>query len=380
VFVDNQFRKPVFYKEKAVQKPVDDRMRRKLEALKELKAEYLIGSQDAFLYLKAMERYEKILDALAKDPAIQIRPTLKETSRLCADILRAANFWLEMVCITFSTPENLSVAAQIFIPELYLNDKFDEDIFTHIFSLDVLMVAKCLLRSVSEIPTRQQVWDFFTLHGETLDCFTVESDQRVSWQDISLEANLRSCSPKRFWSQSMAHAYVFKDKYSEDYIATIKRSIEAKDCETCHQFLQSLRLTLTKEDVEGWVINLEGFNLKARPSEEEFEYLLQYGDIIERAEREFTLGNFEVERKVAIAYMYEFIGDENLASASEMVDDALRCALKMRTERQKRIEVFRSQNAPSVILDNAETSLRKARYLYLSLYQNRRWLERCFSQ
>lgn len=77
-------------------------------AIRELKQEYLVGSQDAFSYLKAMSEYEKICDNLSKNNNISYKLTPTDIAYLNEGVNVCASYWLDSIVLENLTPDCFS--------------------------------------------------------------------------------------------------------------------------------------------------------------------------------------------------------------------------------------------------------------------------------
>ena len=88
---------------------------RKLEAIQELKRQYMIGSLSAFRYHTAMVFYESLRSNLMRMPWITHCPTVREVSGACKQAQRHIQSYLMRLAVLKSTPENLSLISRHYI-------------------------------------------------------------------------------------------------------------------------------------------------------------------------------------------------------------------------------------------------------------------------
>lgn len=367
--------------------PISPKLRRRLETMKELKQEFYVGSKDAFDYLKSIAYYENLLDEVYKDNSVKTRITIREASNLQNKIIFEARRHLGMASVLYSDAKSLSVSAEHYV-ESPLPSEFEESAKLiigerecHCWKIDIPLFLKKFLNGSKNIQNLSNaIFLFFAVEGDNIPFFIYgKDDRRFSLRDIINDPELRKCSEKMFWSDCYS-LYVeiddphYKEYLSQGEIGSFKKAYKNEEKETCHNILQKIRAgqiderlsSLEEEETEDEYLSI---------SKEEFEHLLDARKLFLRAEREYGLGLFDVERRIALNFLYSFKAKrEDFKSISEFVDSVIELTLDRIKKRQLQLEMGKFSNAPTVIIKSFAESLRFYEYVRLALIQNRNWL------
>lgn len=337
----------------------------------------MIGSQDAWRYLKALKSYDILCQEMHKDPLIKYKPNPKETSLICHNLSSGAHVWLDYISAKFSTKNDLSCAAyhQVIVE---IGMPYEDYRADYLWSLDYAMVIKHLLSAMDKLPTKTTVIDFFFGQGKHMKCFTLlgEPNQKVSGIDIIKNPQLRKIDQEDFW--------IWVDDPQEGILtrrehANLVKALEEKDLTMCHKLARKIALEEAQGHLRHWLEYGHGVSALSA-TVEEMEFLLEMSKLFDRAERELTLGRLEVERKFALAFVYKVAITDPFDSIQELVEKAIGYSIRMRENRKERLGKMLKLKAPNIFIRNEQGLVRQAEYLHLSLYQNRRWLEKYFSQ
>ena len=354
-------------------------LRRKMEAIRELKGEYLIGSQDAFNYLKAMISHEKIGQELAKDPSIKVKLSLNEISLLQEEIVWCANMWLTMTSLERTTIDNFCILCDYMHEVVFAWDKISESpgITWYYWSIEVGLVLRHILPGVQQIPSRLTLWNLFAQHAPFINCFvSKKTGEKFSGIDIIKDPKFHIGNKDGIWAKmDLLTMDDDEDRPLSEELEQLKKALQVKDALRCHQIWKTMELNEIKQRLARWSDDREDTAI----NQETAEYLMNFRNLMARAERELTLGHLEVERKIAIGIVYELLSEfenEPIPTAIELIINKAKERLQKSTERLKRLK---NRLAPAVIIENEETTVRQNRYRYLCCFQNRRWLTKYFS-
>ena len=355
----------------------------KMVAIRELKDEYLIGSQDAFCYLKTIGYYEKIQRDLFSEPGINFRPSVRDISLLCQEISFYAQLWLKLVSVQHSTTENFGVQAEhvVLMPWNRDRDIVVHGIKFHFWNIDFSMVLRELIKG-ENLPELSRLMLSFSTEISELSCFIIyDTQERLSMIDIINRLDVRDGYSKGFFDSVSAtlmdyelHRHYSSSLSAEDAELLYEAKV-AKDIEVCHEMIR-------KCDMRA-LIHLMGQCFESKEklgnvTSEEVEFLLNSEKLFERAQREFTLGNFEVERKFAISFISSFDREEG-ESIESFVERITENAFRYLRRSEKKLKDL-SDSVPDCLKENAVKSISQNRYTYLACYQNRRWLVKYFSR
>ncbi len=96
-------------------------------------------------------------------------------------------------------------------------------------------------------------------------------------------------------------------------------------------------------------------------------------DLYKRSEHEYALGRFEVERRIAINLAHSFRGSLPATEPADFVGDVIDDLQRQMHKANENLHRYRKSNFEPIIR-NAEQVLKRNRYFYLAVMQNRRWL------
>lgn len=377
--------------------PIDPQRNVRLQAIKEIKAEYLVGSWDAFRYLNAMDFYAKLRDEADPPGPYASRPTVRQIAIMVRWVVCLAEDLLNYLAAKTSTPENLSLVTEHKVveparPERLLimgvkpapgtRSTFDRD-----WTFDAVAWLRQAQRPYepSAAPKELTIEVLMELAApRDRPCLIYRpTGERVSLHQFRLEPRFRQGTPDEFWEKvetELGAARVEAVTGEEEALVALERYYQARDLVACHAILRRTRLADARETLDDCVERLPPL-MRWEISDEEFVYLLDHNDLFNRMDLEQTLGRLETERRVALNVVAgQLLTMDPSASVSATVDAAIALYRGRTREAQWRYERHRDANVPLPILKSDERALRRNRYTLLALRQNRKWLIEFFSR
>ncbi|MBM3206527.1 MAG: hypothetical protein FJZ43_02810 [Candidatus Staskawiczbacteria bacterium] len=210
-----------------------------------------------------------------------------------------------------------------------------------------------------------------------LDCFILkEKNQRFSGFEISKLSIFR---PKKgsFW-QSMS--LFLEHDLEDDKDGAFSEAFESNNAEKCLEIYKQENSEKLFDNFQLCIMRIvSGENSYLAPCDEMMTYLISPNKLIQRAERELTLGRLEIERKFAIGIVYQWLPSLEYSNSLDLIKGVIETEKLKLNFKKNQLNQLRDMNAPSIIIRSEEKMLSVARYSYLCVFQNRRWLERYFS-
>ncbi len=348
-----------------------------VEAMKELKAQYYVGSQAAFNYLKAMRWYEQV-----REEILQANPVLEQKFDLSVkrvawlvlamgDVLQLV---LELVAARASSPGSFSLASDHEIVTPGLPSRWREipepDPSCHQWEINW---PGCLGELLSDLVPGVSVvshlrkWLEERFQDSELQLTHVVTGQSVSYAQFCGEANLRQGDEGHMWLEA--------DNYLEEgeseilnaaEISLLRQAEAANDVVAAHSLLQRIAI----DELRGnWENLKQWLNDAWENGYEEIEYFLYDMQLYHRAENEYTLGLTETERRILLNFVHDFcVHGCKRGSPQSLVDEMtehLRLSLRRSAERLK---------VPEYVSDNEPQIFRHREYLCRAIHQNKKWL------
>jgi hypothetical protein len=370
---------------------INPETRRRLEALKEKKAQYGVGSQDAFKFLKAMRAHEEFIDRLCQGASFP-RPALKAISLFLETATPLIRDVLRLICIRRSNTENLSLTSHPEINTSFFTGQFvrayeppyGEACNETYWALNFLMLVRNYLNIAWMEEKTDALYDMVFLHSflnktnEALPFLVLErTGERVTLADFAREDRFHQGNEKDFWElevECMLDCEVC-DEDEDVLLNSIRKGFETRNLQACHRFSRAFQLGREQYRLSQALLR----KLKDNAMPEEYEFLLAGGEIFGRAEREYTLHTYETERRIALCVAYRFL--EHLSEGAEvLVKTATDQILESRKGVVDTLNHLAELNAPNVIMESQRKLYRQRCYEYLALRKNKRWLVEFFSR
>ncbi|MBI2451805.1 hypothetical protein HYV50_01865 [Candidatus Pacearchaeota archaeon] len=343
----------------------------KLEAIKELKAEYGIGSREAWNYLKVRQEYTQLADKIAqelKKEGLSYRPSYREISNLCGRAEEHLRLTLEDISEALAIKEKRFPRDQIVVPYAkilqrgtlaYLeNQNFpDMDIVVNRWKFDYEKFIKNFYRKLRETEDKKKAFNiaFRGIINGNDSYIEDESGKRLTLNEILENERLLLTNEPKF-IEDMEDAKIILERAS------------------------SLLTWLAGEssDFSGVPFRVDDFQ---EQTIEELEFL--YGcysaekNLYNRALREKSLGNIWIERRIALNKV--ITEADRKESPKEMIDDVLVNERKKLARTSRRLRGYISMEAPSVLIENGKELKAKRQYFIQAIISNRKWLEKVLS-
>lgn len=320
-------------------------LEQRLSQIKNLKETYMIGSADAFKYIKARNYFSQLrkeaLDGSGKDIGK-----------------------LELTNAVYS----FFYAYQGALDSLSTVQAFEKGMNPRDCNLQYPGPNK---KNEKTLQT-DMLWDFDYSTIAQLFTSYFKGNSEIELQNTFLETLKESQKYPllEFEGKTYSFSQLINDKtgmFSTDFGYPSEQSVYEHSKEYLEEFLGA--------KTPDRMIAVEFF---ARP-DYEIEYLFGHktdadtDDIYDRAMKEYTLNRIDVEKRIALNYV---LTSSFLTKTINPITDNL----KTRIARQKsNLENFEKNEAPSVIIKNSKALIKKYEYIFRSIRKNQKWLEQILS-
>lgn len=363
----------------------------KFEALKEIKAQYLVGSQEAHRYLKSVRYYESVCDAVKKASGWDL--TVKQVVKATEALFTASKLFVDFISIKKSKPDDFSLAADLlhgFVkPTMIELERKVSDYFLKsgdfVWTIDPIPVFVVICNAYEK-----NEFDFSTLSAKSLFNFLLtigrrikfliflKTGEKLSGIDIARNARFRSSNGYTLeGAVTLAIDPSLQDENDPNLMLKrrLKKVWDQNNLILCHRILKKIKLkNFLEENI------LMHSRDEGSLSTEEYSFLHNIDNLYERAVREYTLRTIAVERQISLGLVYEFADYLSENGAVPVVDMAIKWQLKLRDGSKKRLAELTKYNAPSSIIGDEKKLHERRCYYYLALRKNRPWLIEYFSR
>lgn len=327
-------------KEQVMQAETD--LRARVEAVQMLKAQYYVGSREAFSYLKVSNEYSRLADETAE--SLNILPSVKESANICDFAKAFFNAMLDSEAAKRSL-EMGRASAEYFVlsypKAMQAQDKQDAQqcggiilefdykcFFLDYFANFSLHRNHDRAMRQATLAVRQGTVQYFRFNGKS-----------YSYQEIVSSISLPDAADNKYFD----------------------RNLEMHKITDADDFLAQFEIEQTT-GYEG--LFLLGMN-----------YFGEHQGLYERAEREKKLGYLDVERRIALNQV-SIYG----AGSGQDIESCLRDTKQRLSKELKRNKQLEELNAPSVILNHQKKYVEKLRYLVRALVTNKKWLQKILAE
>lgn len=351
---------------------------RKMEAICELKAEHMVGSQDALAYLRAVTRYQAICDQISHNKTVGLKLTPRDVALLEADIIWLAWHWLKITTIKLNTLDNYWMVPD-FVHCVYHPHNQSGDYSTYYWDIDLLHALNLILSGMVELPGRKALFEsmFFRVCLEQI--YTLKSTgERFSGKQILDDPKFH---PQPDDSSFLGELqFLLTQNDDGDFVAEIEElrlAYQAGDMPRCFEICQHIKLQKAVEDIRLWIRDDYPAN-RLMLTAAETEYLFNTRKLEERAGRELTLGRLEVERKVAIGFVYLAMDIYPHLSVEDLINQVIANKRRIMINSMASMRKNTQDGIHWLAKENRRLA-EDVRYSYMCVLQNRKWLERYFS-
>lgn len=334
-------------------------LRGMLAAVQELKAEYGIGSLDAWKYLKIQQDYRRLSDEIAAELAkggITHRPSLREISHLCSLSMRYTSNAFAIIAEELQTggkpwQENVNNVVPNNVVPYSVHDRVPDPDYGNEWTFDYqhfLITFYPLYVQLKDLNEafRQAFLDFY--EGE-YPYLTSPNGEKTSFADLKKDDSV--FLDKR-------HVYDLDEMHGEEADEIRGRMKERRD-----EFIGKLAGTVPfyfpmgATDEEMWLLMGSGSQME---------------NLYQRAEKEHTLGNLFVERRIALNHLTTWgLASKDVAAGFDFLIQELR---EREDYRREQVEKLILEGGPEVMIKGNKKLYRMNRYTRLSLIKNRQWL------
>ncbi len=372
----------------AAPRNADPEFRRKVEEIQRMKMQPGVTSQAAYHLYTSNRAYEALQDRVAR-AVPGYRLSLREVKTVCGVVQRIVEFFLDHLAIRASTVANLSLNSKHmvlpFAPHAIrelLNDekelaKRGMDAHLWKFSYEAFLIGYASFLELTEEAEEaeaekgsretQAITETLTLHfTEGFPCLEfAETGERISFREF--ERNARYRTPPD-------HGFLYE--YAGDDISDIPYE---KVTEAIHDRMKAARL----KDLEmslPFIFNRQTIaeKLASVADEDECKFLHDYRELYRRAEREHTRKTLDVERQIALSFIYEALPRSLwLQGGAPLVDEALAVISRFIANARRHAS---NEATPLPDREAAIALLGIRLYVQQALRKNRPWLIEFFDR
>lgn len=358
-----------------------DERRHWLEAIKELKGQYYVGSQEAYYHLKSVRWLEQVREQITElNPGLarQHNLTVKNVTYLVELMRTLFESVLRLTAAELSSPERMSLDTthDVLIPvpihPFDLSKSLPWAMRWHVNYVEWLGSFLSTLpeqATASVIVNRMVQWLLTGFCYNRLQPVFEPTGQAVSFSQYAGELKFRQPLLKDLMDEAILMLQTRSVKGKTRIM--LQSLIDQKNLAGIHRLLQRKFTREERKNIER-IFNSHTRELSCESSSPDV-WLYDY-NLYDRAESEYTLGYMDVERRILINHIHSYEVKIENEQVSAFVDYLVADAMNRIQMYKKRSANLESLNAPAVILDHDLRSLRKARYLYRALHQNRKWL------
>ncbi len=313
-----------------------DNLEGKLEAVKMLKEEYGIGSQDAWNYLKAENYLSDLRKKYAEGTDLSVRALGNFLERAAASLLHFADSQSQF---------NGNLVSQYGVKHYYETEFVEDQYSKKLHINDEKLVA------------------LFGAHYRNMEPFT---------------AFIRTLG------EAIQHPEVIKDgqgrSLSDLIPSKIRQPEDEEDAENLKEARSYVQFLINPsparfEKLDDYSAGILDFNPDVEaPHTLLFLYGYNDNDFYERAVNEHTLNTFETQRRIALSYLARF-DSPNEKKVPEAIDQ-LRESICKNAERQQK---YADTSAPQFIAELWKKNMAKSKYVLRAIISNRSWLEKVLS-
>ena len=369
-------------------------LRGMLEAIKELKAQYYVGSVNAYAYLRAVRWLDEVREGIVAvdsnvlkthDLSDQMLDSLTGMTKKFLSVL------LSLIPVEISTPEcctllvfnDVSFDGSEFMPSEHRSVDYSGMVFSWTLPTRDLsdFLAKVLRTGfLNQFP--QKFPRYLCAHLSQAfrsGALSVRSStgERFFYSDYcEYIKRVGSNEPDYFVNGVFADLDADKDVpfMTDSQRIAFRRFVDDCDLVAAHPFLQEFYIQSFKEMEAGFV---EGFLASSEIRGFSPEDALYDPCLYERAMHEYTLGHTDVERRILLNALRDVMS-QGLAcdgSIEERLDDFYEYYKNRVSKSFGLLQKALSMNAPSGIIWKQRDILQRVRYILVAILQNRPWLK-----
>lgn len=360
-----------------------------LEAIKELKAEYFIGSLNAYYYLKARNYLEQLrAKIIERTPALGDGLTTRQVEWVCIALPWLLSRKLCVIACTVSTPTNWSCLGNHVVcmgPKYQNPDAFswrnvvkrekswaEHDDTWELGEEHVSNFFEFLARMPEQTLGAEALDAYLTwaLHAETLHLAWIRSSETFTIADFIQYCRTRNDITKSAVGSAATVMVSDSDSLTEAQRTSLQAALESGNFSSKHH-----RIILEWE-IAYHMDLIELASPKPPGAEDtlELDEWLYDKQLYERALGDFTLGRRDIERQLAINAAHRYQGHVESSDATEFVSTLLQYLRDSLQRMQQQAKTLRDLDAPQAINQGAQKSCDERRYVYLAVLQNRNWL------
>lgn len=366
-----------------------------VEAMKELKSQYYVGSQDAFRYLKAMRWYEQVRqDILRANPSLaqKFDLSVKMVAWWVRAICRVLQHVLDCEVIKVSIHAKVALERGNHVITPFEESEIVEQLrLSGDYNMWTLDFPACLVAFMTDslsaeidngllIALAKWLRKNFR-NGRFCPIFT-ESSQPVSFSQFRSDKKFRNNDEHDFWIA--AHEMLDDAIECENHIFTpadhllLSRAEDANDIRPAYSLLQKLLMRDKRGQFQHFKYQLLSDFKSSSCAADRFLYSSR---LYLRAEHEYTLGSIEVERRIALNDIHSFDLKGMFPTPTDLVEAILNQRLSTIHTIRNRLrfysDIIRTDGVHELLstqVSNDERTLKHFQYLYRALHQNKKWL------
>ncbi len=356
-----------------------------LQEMKELKSEFSIGSLNAFKYLKATRWLEDLLRQIhARNPALTERHnlTIPVVAWFVLTTKSLLGRLLQITSARVSTPENCSIGSEHVFAPLDLHPYGDVGIQPHtrVWLIDyatlITFFLTCVPRGLGAEATQRLLFGFLSYLFESnwIPIRSARTEEYVRYSEFCKKSEYKGGGTRNAWVWADYLATLDEELITDEERVILEKALDRQDLPVAHPILQRAEI---KHILETPFSGMDEGPC-CSPVTEDWLYDT---NLYDRAEREYTLGHVHIQRGIVLSEVHKWTnGNNEFPSPGEFVDQLIANQFEKIRRSADRMSQFRAMNAPPHQAKEEERILRKRRYLYTALRQNRPWLVQFLSR
>lgn len=370
-----------------------NQLRGMLEAMKELKSEYYVGSQKAFTYLQEMRWYETILREVNESiPTVaqKFNLTVKKVAWLVPAIREILQYYWNMAALHASSPKAYSLSGHHKFANpceyrsMHSSIVSNDDAGTYSWFVDYNNELQKILKimfawsktntSGVTIPNLSLLIRVLLEDGHICPVFT-KTGELVCYNRFVQNGQFRETQFDEFWIT--IEVWCELDKGSDQNIhleerELLRQAMQSLDFDSAHSVLKDIEI---RQHREIGSLNARQLQCMLEADLIDAEEWLYDRKLYDRADCEKTLGRYEVERRIALNLVHSFQANNGIFESPKALVVSLAQYLKDALQKSvASVRYLRDLDAPSSICKNSEALEKRHRYNYLAVHQNQNWL------
>lgn len=347
-----------------------------LNEIRELKSQYHIGSFRAFKCLKARRWIEEVLLEIRTRHRQIFEKHNLTLGQVCWLVLTAQivlSRMLQGVSARISTPTCCSLGSDHEVAPLDLHPYRGASVGeqTRIWSVKFPEVLSGFLNivhpGISDEEVRLMLFSFLSqaFQNGRLAVQYVQTGEEVTYREFCRNLKYRGGSEENawIWSDTLINCNLGDELITDEQRNMLRQALRRRDLPSAHPILQAAEI---RRLADLFIVGAGEWSENSLAADD----WLYDENLYERAEREYTLGYTTIERQILLNEIRKWESEAYTCPPDVFVSMLTAHLRSDITERERKIRTLRSSNE----LFHYKRKLRKKRYLFTALQQNRPWL------